>query len=86
LDYTTGFRTDKNAAGHDVHQMMFNCQALGGGMSGNGGDGWLRLLEFLPDGHTVQVRTYSPLFGFSPQTKDKAWRTESYDQFQFTIK
>lgn len=23
LDYTTGFRTDKNAAGHDVHQMMF---------------------------------------------------------------
>lgn len=26
LDYTTGFRTDKNAAGHDVHQMMFNCQ------------------------------------------------------------
>ena len=37
LDYTTGFRTDKNAAGHDVHQMMFNCQALGGGMSGNGG-------------------------------------------------
>ena len=30
LDYTTGFRTDKNAAGHDVHQMMFNCQALGG--------------------------------------------------------
>ena len=86
LDYTTGFRTDKNAAGHDVHQMMFNCQALGGGMSGNGGDGWLRLLEFLPDGHTVQVKTYSPLFGFSPQTKDKAWRTESYDQFQFTIK
>ena len=86
LDYTTGFRTDKNAAGHDVHQMMFNCQALGGGMSGNGGDGWLRLLEFLPDGHTVQVRTYSPLFGFSPQTKDKAWRTASYDQFQFPIK
>ena len=84
-DYTTGYRTDKNCTNRTVHQMMFNCQALGGGMSGNGGDGWLRLLEFLPDGKTVQVRTYSPLFGFSPQTKEKAWRTDSYDCFQFVI-
>lgn len=85
-DYTTGFRTDKNIAGRDVAQMMFNCQALGGGMSGNGGDGWIRLLEFMPDGETVSVRTYSPLFGFSDKTMDKAWRTESYDQFTFKLK
>lgn len=84
-DYTTGFRVDQNVTGHHVYQMMFNCQALGGGMSGNGGDGWLRILEFLPDGETIQVRTYSPFFGFSPQTIDKAWRTAPYDQFKFVI-
>ncbi len=60
-DYTTGFRTDKNSAGRNVHQMMFNCRGIGGGMSGNGGEGFLRLLEFMPDGKTVEVRTYSPL-------------------------
>lgn len=80
-----GFRTDKNRAGHVVHQMMFNAQALGGGMSGNGGDGWLRLLEFLPDGKTIRVQTYSPLFGFSPTTKQFARRTEPFDQFEFKI-
>ena len=26
-----------------------------------GGGGFLRLLEFLPDGKTIQVRTYSPV-------------------------
>ncbi len=85
-DYTTGFVTNKNSAGRDVHQMMFNCQGIGGGMSGNGGEGFLRLLEFMPDGKTVQVRTYSPLFGYSAQTKDKAWRNDSYDKFSFELK
>ena len=37
------YRVDKNRAGHDVHQMMFNVQILGGGWEGNGGDGWLRI-------------------------------------------
>jgi len=54
-----GFRTDKNDAGKDVHQMLFNAQREGGGWHGNGGDGWLRLLEFHPDG-TVHVQTFSP--------------------------
>src|SRR5690606_24392990 len=45
-----GFRTDTNAGGKAVHQMVFNAQALGGGWHGNGGDGWLRYLEFMPDG------------------------------------
>lgn len=31
------YRVDKNRAGHDVHQMMFNVQILGGGWEGNGG-------------------------------------------------
>ncbi len=80
-----GFRTDLNHAGRPVHQMMFNSQALGGGMSGNGGEGWLRILEFRPDGRTVGIRTYSPLFGFSPQTKHLAWSTAPFNQFTITI-
>ncbi len=79
------YRVDKNAAGKDVHQMMFNVQILGGGWEGNGGDGWLRILEFLPDGRTVKVRTYSPLFGISPATKHLAHRTEPFDQFDMVI-
>ena len=71
------FRVDKNAAGKKVSQMVFNAQALGGGWHGNGGDGWLRILEFLPDGKTVKVKTFSPLFAISPTTQKYAWRTES---------
>ncbi|MDR3250679.1 MAG: metallophosphoesterase [Tannerella sp.] len=79
------YRTDNNDAGKIVHQMMFNVQTLGGGWEGNGGDGWLRILEFMPDGKTVKVRTYSPLFGISPSTKHLAHRTEPYDQFDIII-
>lgn len=80
-----GFRQDKNVAGKKVSQMVFNAQALGGGWHGNGGDGWLRILEFLPDGKTVKVKTFSPLFAISPSTQHLAWRTEPYDEFEFTI-
>ena len=79
------FRTDINKQGKRVHQMMFNAQTGDGKWHGNGGDGWLRLLEFLPDGKTVSVRTFSPLFALSPLTKDKAYRTDSWDQFTFVI-
>jgi hypothetical protein len=29
-------------------------------MRPSGGDGWLRLLEFQPDGRTIEVHDYSP--------------------------
>ncbi len=80
-----GFRTDKNAAGKKVSQMVFNAQAMGGGWHGNGGDGWLRILEFLPDNKTVKVKTFSPFFAISPSTQHLAWRTETYDQFEFSL-
>lgn len=80
-----GWRVDKNKFKVDVFQMMFNVQTLGGGWEGNGGDCWLRILEFMPDGKTVKVRTYSPLFGISPQTKHLAHRTSDFDQFDFVI-
>ena len=81
---SVAFRRDKNAAGKAVNQMMFNVQVLGGGWEGNGGDGWLRILEFMPDGRTIQVRTYSPLFGISPSTKHLAHRTGACDRFDMT--
>ena len=80
-----GFSTENNCAGKPVHQMMFNAQAEGGGWNGNGGDGWIRILEFLPDNKTVLVKTFSPLFAVSPTTQDNALRTEEYDQFSFSL-
>lgn len=65
--------------------MMFNAQTADGEWAGNGGDGWLRILEFEPDGHTIGVRTFSPLFAVSKITCDKAWRTASYDQFTIDL-
>lgn len=79
------FRTDRNAAGKDVAQMMFNAQTADGKWYGNGGDCWVRILEFMPDGKTIRVRTFSPLFALSPVTADKAWRTEPYDQFDIVL-
>lgn len=57
-----GYRHDSNKVGRTVHQMLFNAQGLGGGSDerGNGGDGWLRLLTLRPDGHTLDIRTFSP--------------------------
>ncbi|GAA4806613.1 metallophosphoesterase [Olivibacter ginsenosidimutans] len=79
------FRTDINAAGKKVQQMTFNAQALGGGWHGNGGDGWLRILEFLPDEKRVHVKTFSPLFAISPATQHLAWRRNDYDEFSFSL-
>ncbi|MFV0249243.1 MAG: metallophosphoesterase [Tenacibaculum sp.] len=77
-----GYRKDFNTVSKTVHQIMFNAQTEGGG---NGGDGWLRLLEFLPDGKTIKIRTYSPFFGFSPSTAHLAWRTEPWDEFEILV-
>lgn len=71
-------RVDRNRAGNPVHQILFDAQFIGGG---NGGDGWLRLLEFLPDGRTVRVRTFSPLFWASPATRQLAWKTDAQNEF-----
>ena len=83
---STAYRKDKNVNGHEVHQMMFNVQISGGGWEGNGGDGWLRIMEFMPDGKTIKIKTYSPLFGISPTTKHLAHRTGAHDQFDIVIK
>lgn len=84
-DQNVSFSQPVNKAGKRVAQMMFNAQTADGYWNGNGGDGWLRILEFKPDGKTVSVRTFSPLFAVSAITADAAWRTGSCDQFSFEL-
>ncbi|MDD3586748.1 MAG: metallophosphoesterase [Thermoguttaceae bacterium] len=81
----TGFRVDKNAAGKPVYQMVYDAQAMGGGFGGNGGDGWLRLVEFSKDMKPVKVTTFSPLYAISPSTRHMAWERAPYNQFEFDI-
>ncbi|MBN2578447.1 MAG: metallophosphoesterase [Pirellulales bacterium] len=50
-----GYLADTGDQGNVVHNLLANYQFMD-----NGGEGYLRLLEFLPDGNTVHVRTYSP--------------------------
>ncbi len=77
-----GYRKDKNDIGKTVHQIMFDAQSMGGGgRIGNGGDGWLRILEFFPDNKTVKVRTFSPLFGISPTSQPNAWKKDTRNEY-----
>ncbi len=62
----------KGDAGNTVHEILSDYQD-----SKNGGDGYLRLMEFLPDGRTVQVKTYST-------TKDD-YLTDPENQFTLQI-
>ncbi|MBQ3388870.1 MAG: metallophosphoesterase [Thermoguttaceae bacterium] len=85
MDASTGFRVDLNDSGKPVYQILFDTQAMGGGWHGNGGDGWLQLLEFDPDLTRVHVRTFSPLMAISPSTRGKAWYRDERRQFDFEI-
>lgn len=87
VDYSTtaALRIDKAADGRDIPQMMFNSQNADGEWNGNGGDCWIRILEFKPDGKTIGVRTFSPMFALSKLTSHLAWRTADYDCFSLTI-
>lgn len=53
----TGYLASRNDRGRTCHQMLSNYQ-----FRALGGEGYLRLLEFRPDGKTVQVKTYSALY------------------------
>ncbi len=65
-----GYAVASGVHGNPVHEMMVNFQ-----MRLDGGEGYLRLLEFQPDGRTVQVRTYSPVLD----------RHMSWPEHQFTF-
>ncbi|MEX2217650.1 MAG: metallophosphoesterase, partial [Phycisphaerales bacterium] len=53
----TGYLASKNDAGRTVHQLLSNYQ-----LRPAGGEGFLRLMEFQPDGKTVRIKSYSPVF------------------------
>ena len=55
LNDGTGLLTSKGVNGNEVHQILANYQ-----IRKEGGEGYLRLVEFLPDGKRVQIKTYSP--------------------------
>lgn len=61
-----------NDFGDVVHQMLVNYQ-----MNDLGGEAFWRLVEFLPDGKTVQVKAYSPLSG--------RYKADSQNQFLLTL-
>jgi hypothetical protein len=67
-----GYLDSTDNAGKTVHQMFFNTQ-----FETQGGNGWIRLVEFLNDGTTVRVRTYSPLLDLT--------RTSSAYDFEFQL-
>lgn len=47
--------TEEGAHGDRIHQVLCNYQTWR-----EGGEGYLRIIEFLPDGETVQMKSYSP--------------------------
>lgn len=63
--------------GQRVHQVLANYQAAVEPRRAYGGGGFLRLMQFLPDGGTVRVKTYSPWLD--------AWLTEPEHQFTLSL-
>jgi hypothetical protein len=67
-----GYLVSTGLEGNKVHQMFLNTQ-----FETHGGDGWFRVVEFLEDGKTVRIRTYSAFHDML--------RTHPDFQFEFQI-
>ena len=65
-------RTDNNACGEPVHQVLADYQKRP-----HGGDGWLRYLTFQPSANKIDVFTYSPTLG--------KFETDSNSRFSLTL-
>lgn len=79
-DLAVSYRSDPYPDGRVVHQMLFNAQ-----WAPRGGNGWLRLLEFLPDGKTVNVWTVSPHLSASAKDDSAGWPASPELRFSFTL-
>lgn len=73
-----GLQTSINDAGGKVLEMLTDYQGLP-----NGGDGWLRSLQFVPGENKIHVRTYSPLLN---QYNKDIRETFSLDYEMTTVK
>ncbi len=82
---SVNYEVSTNDAGKKVHEILFDPQALAGGWGGNGGDGFIRLMEFDKDMKRVKVKTFSPVFAYSPSTCHLAWHTAAFNEFEFNI-
>jgi hypothetical protein len=67
----TGRLVSKDQHGNTVHQILANYQ-----FKEEGGQGDMRLLEFLADGKTVKVRTYSPVLDRYDTAADQQFTLE----------
>lgn len=67
----TARRSDVGVNGNFVHQIFANWQDWT-----NGGNGYLRIMQFSPSNNTIQVKTYSPF--------TKLFLTDSGNQFTLT--
>ena len=68
----TGYLASKTDTGITCQQMLSNYQ-----FRDLGGEGYMRLLEFKPDGITVQVSTYSPFYD--------SYLTDADQSYSFTL-
>jgi hypothetical protein len=66
-----GKRVDVEPPNHTVHTLLADYQERS-----NGGDGWLRILEFSPLDNLIRVKTYSPTL--------ELYETDSDSQFELS--
>lgn len=74
MDTTTdhqGYRVDNTLGGQPVHQIQSDYQKLN-----NTGDGYLRVMRFVPSTRKIYVETYSPY--------TNAWMTDAENEFDVT--
>ncbi|MGE4285597.1 MAG: metallophosphoesterase [Phycisphaerae bacterium] len=72
-------RRDSYKDSRSVHQMLFNAQ-----WAPKGGNGWIQLLEFEPDGK-VQVQTISPYLMRTSEDKTACRKTGPDMQYSFVL-
>ena len=65
-------RTDDNLFGKPVHQLLANYQGRT-----NGGNGWLRIMRFVPAENKIYVQTYSPWLN--------QYETDAGSQFELDV-
>jgi hypothetical protein len=67
----TGYLVENNLAGDPVHQILVNYQ-----LRPLGGDAYMRILEFQPDGQTVKLTSYSPIYGSFDTASDQQFNLQ----------
>jgi 3',5'-cyclic AMP phosphodiesterase CpdA len=72
-----GRLASKGSAGQTVHQLLSNYQSGVKPDRPFRGGGFFRLMQFLPDGKTVRVKTYSPWLD--------QWLTDDQQQFELVV-